>query len=77
MREMIDKLSDEYLQSTFVSPNRLKCNVEMSNRLKASPDLWFIFWPDLDTRAINFFVNGLMLDVDNEIAHGTIVVDRV
>jgi hypothetical protein len=51
--------------------------VETAWRLKASPDLWFQVLPDIDTRSIKLFVNGLLLEVDNDIAPEVIVVDRV
>lgn len=76
MREMIDKLCDDYIEHNFQEPNRLKCNYEMSIRVKSSPDLYFqsMFNENKHLLAI---VNGLLLEVDNEIAPGIIVVDRV
>lgn len=76
MREMLDRLCDEYIEVSCMSPNRLRCDFGTSLRLKASPDLAFNFLPTGNVD-IKTFVNGLLLEVDNEIAPDIIIVDRV
>lgn len=73
---MLDRLCAEYIEGSYELPNRLRCNRKTSLQIKASPDLVFNLLPT-DNADVKIFVNGLLLEVDEEIAPSMIIVDRV
>ena len=71
MKALLLEACAEYIESTSHIPNRIRCNWATAAKIKSATDLHFEIRPDFQ-----ILVDGLLFEIDDEIAPDIVVVDR-